>query len=201
MKPSSKTLLPGLLVGLALLLASCQGKSVGEILWPDLYDPYLQLTEQWTRSGVIRMGLESEIRFIALLKSDSWRRAYVRRYARLQGLSQQEAEKMLADQMQAHAQGLDVILAASSTYPEHSRMTHRTSRWEVFLQNQHGVKIEALEIRPMKWTRLELEAYFPEYRQWQNYYAVRFPADVGTPVTLVVTGPPGRTVMTWQDRE
>ncbi len=199
MKPASKIFLTGLVLVLALLATGCQDKSVGQVLWPDLYDPYFQLTDQWSRSGVIRMGLESEIRFIALLKSKPWRQAYVQRYASLQGLSRQEAEKMLADQMQAHAQGLDVILAATSTYPEHARITHRTSRWEVFLQDQEGRKIEALEIRPMKWSRLELEAYFPAYRQWQNYYTVRFPAEVKTPVTLIVTGPPGRTVLVWDE--
>lgn len=199
MKPASKIFFIGLVLGLALLAAGCQGKSVGQVLWPDLYDPYYQLTDQWSRSGVIRMGLESEIRFVALLKSKPWREAYVLRHASLQGLSPREAEKMLADQMQAHVQGLDIILAATSTYPEHARITHRTSPWKVFLQDQEGRKIEALEIRPMKWSRLELEAYFPAYRQWQNYYAVRFPAEVKAPVKLIVTGPPGRTVLVWDE--
>lgn len=188
------------LATMVLCLTACQDKSLGEVLWPDIYDPYFQLTEQWSRQGVIRMGLESEVSFVALLKTTEWREAYVKRYTRLQGLSAREAEKMLADQMQAHAEGLDIVLAVASTYPENARMTHRLSRWRVFLLTPDGQQVAPLEIRPMRWSRLELEAYFPGYHQWQRYYAVRFPSDQKSPLTMVVTGPPGRSALVWEYR-
>jgi hypothetical protein len=189
----------GLLLLSAMSLAACQERSLGEVLWPDLHDPYFQLTEQWSRKGVIRIGLESELSFIALLKSKEWRTAYVTRHARLQSLGAQEREKMLADQMQAHGEAVDVVLAVASTNPDHSRLTHRSSRWRVLMQTADGQQVEPLEIRPLHWSRLELQAYFPEYHHWQRYFAVRFPTGLSGPLTLVITGPPGRTALAWDE--
>ncbi len=196
MRQASRAL-SGVLVLLALILTACQDKSLGAALWPKLHDPYFQLTEQWSRKGVIRIGLESEVRVVALLKSASWREAYVARYSRLQGLDPQETKKMLKDQMRAHDEAVAVVLAVSATDPEHARLTHRLSRWQVFLETTDGRKIESLEIHPKQWSPLELEAYFPAYTRWQRYYTARFPSGLTAPVTLVITGPPGRTALVW----
>jgi len=190
-----------MLAALVLCLTSCQGKTLGEMLWPDIYDPYFQLTEQWSRKGVVRMGLESELSFIALLKSTEWRKAYVARHARLQSFSAQETEKMLTDQMQAHHEATDVVLAVASTNPDHSRLTHRTSRWRILMLTGDGQQIEPLEKRPVHWSTLELQAYFPGYHQWQRYFAVRFPPDLVGPLTLVISGPPGKTSLVWDAYE
>jgi len=198
MRQASRALISSVLVLVALILAACQDKSLGEVLWPKLHDPYFQLTEQWSRRGVIRIGLESEVSVVALLKSASWREAYVARYSRLQGLDSQESEKMLKDQMRAHDEAAGVVLAVSATYPEHARLTHRLARWQVFLETPDGRKIEPLEVRPKQWPPLELEAYFPAYTRWQRYYTARFPSGLTAPVTLVITGPPaGGTVLVW----
>ena len=198
MRQASKAL-SGLLVLFAVTLTACQDKSLGEVLWPKLQDPYFQLTEQWSRKGVIRMGLESEVSVVALLKSAPWREAYVARYSRLQGLDPQETEKMLKDQMRAHDEAVDVVLAVSATYPEHARLTHRLSRWQVFLETSYGRKIDPLEVRPKQWPPLDLEAYFPAYSPWQRYYTARFPSGLTPPATLVITGPPGRIVLVWDE--
>lgn len=199
MRLACRAFFPGVLVFFALALSACQEKSLGEVLWPERHDPYFQLTEHWSRKGVIRMGLESELSFVALLKSTPWRKAYVARYTHLQGLSPQESKKMLADQMQAQNEAVDVVLALASTYPEHARLTHRLSRWQVFLQTPDGQKIEPLEIRPMRSPALELQAYFPAFHHWQRYYTLRFPAGLAVPVSLVITGPPGKSTIIWNE--
>lgn len=190
-----------LLVLLTLALAACQEKQLGEVLWPDLYDPYFQTTELWSRKGVIRMGFESEISFVALLKSMEWRNAYVDRYSRLQALTPEEIRKKRADQIQAHLEGIDVVLAVASTNPTHSRLTHRTSRWRVLMQTADGQRIEPLDIRPLQWPALMLQAYYPGYHQWQRYFSLRFPAGLQPPLTMVVAGPPGKTILVWDEYE
>lgn len=197
----AKAFFSGVFVLCAFILTACQDKSLGVVLWPKLHDPYFQLTEEWSREGVIRIGLESEVSVVALLKSAPWREAYVARYSWLQGLDRQESEKMLKDQMRAHGEAVDVVLAMSSTIPEHARLLHRLSRWQVFLETPDGRKIDPLEIRTKQWPPLELEAYFPAYTHWQRYYTARFPSGLTAPVTLVITGPPGRATLVWNEYE
>lgn len=201
MRPVYSTLLFCLAVIFALSLTACREKSIHEILWPEHHDPYFQITEEWSRKGVVRPRLETAVSFVALLKSTPWREAYVARHAEFQGFTPQEKEKMLADQLRAGSEGLDLILASAATIPEHARLTHRTSSWRIFLLTQDGQTVMPLEIRPLRWSALELQAYFPAYQQWQRYYSLRFPAGQTAPLSLVITGPAGRTTLVWDSFE
>ncbi|SDB13809.1 hypothetical protein SAMN05660653_00681 [Desulfonatronum thiosulfatophilum] len=178
--------------------AGCRFRSLPEMLWPDQHDSYFQLTEAWSRSGVVRHGLESETRVVALLKSEEWRRGYVQRYAETFALTDAEAEKMLADQLRAAGEETEFVLAVASTYPEDARLTHRLTQWRILLLENSDQTVSPLEIRPMETHRSKLEAFYPEYHPWQRYYTVRFPKK-DRPLVMVFTGPKGQTQLTWPE--
>jgi len=177
-------------------LSGCQGRSLSEVLWPDQHDAFFQLTQSWSRTGVVRDGLEKETRVVAVLQSEAWRTGYVQRYSELFGLTPKETEKMLADQLRAAREETVFILAISSTYPDDARLTHRLTQWRVLLQEDPDVTISPLEIRPLKVHRSQLQAFFPHYHPWQRYYTIRFPKS-RAPLALLFAGPPGRFTLTW----
>jgi hypothetical protein len=198
MRPAHSLLL---LVALctALVLTGCQNRSLGEILWPERHDVFFQLTKAWSRAGVVRDGLETETRVVALFKSEPWRRGYVQRYAQIFGLTAEETDKMLAEQLQNHARETEFVLAVSSTYPENARLTHRLSQWRVLLLDPAGQTTAALEIRPMEVHESQLRAFFPHYHPWQRYYTLRFPKIEAGPLVMLFTGPPGQFTLSWDD--
>jgi len=189
--------LPGMALICAILaLCACQYRDVGQMLWPDQYDPYFQLTREWSRRGVVRDGLESETQVVALFKSPQWRSAYVERYAHVFGLTAEERQKMQADQLKAGQEATEFVLAISSTYPENARLTHRLNQWRVLLQDGDTTS-EPLEIRPLKVHASQLEAFYPDYHPWQRYYGVRFTKVSLEPISLLFTGPAGRFTLDW----
>lgn len=198
MRPG-RSLLCLTLVGVMLALNACQYSDVGEMLWPDQYDPYFQLTRDWSRDGVVRNGLESETRVVALFKSPAWRSAYVQRYAHVFGLTDEERQKMRTDQQKAGQEATEFVLAVSSTYPENARLTHRLKQWRVLLRHGDHTS-EPLEIRPLKVHASQLEAFYPDYHPWQKYYGVRFEKVPTGPISLLFTGPAGRFTLVW-DRD
>lgn len=200
MRPANNLFFVILLLCVLTPLSGCQGRSLSEVLWPDQHDAFFQLTKTWSRSGVVRDGLEKETRVVALLKSETWRKGYVQRYSELFGLTQDETQKMLADQLLAATEETVFILAIGSTYPDDARMTHRLTQWRVLLREDPDLTVSPLEIRPMEVHQSQLQAFFPHYHPWQRYYTIRFPKSQA-PLELLFTGPAGQFTMTWDKSE
>lgn len=181
----------------ALLQTGCQSRSISETLWPDQHDPFFQLTRPWSRSGVVRDGLETQTSVVAVLRSETWRRAYVQRYTEVFGLTDEESEKMLADQMRAADAETVFTVAVTSTYPEDARLTHRLTQWRVLLRTPSGETLQPLEIRHLDIHPAKLQAFYPHHHPWQRYYSIRYPK-TDAPFELLFTGPNGRVTMRWQ---
>lgn len=186
------------LLGVTLSLFGCQGRSLSERLWPDLHDAYFQLTKSWSRSDVVRDGLETETRVVALLESTTWRKAYVQRYAHAFGLTTDEAEKMLADQLRAAGQYTDFVVAVTSTSPDNARMTHRLTQWRLLIRKSPDKTIHPLEIRHLDIHPDHFQAFYPYHHPWQRYYKVRFPK-TDAPIELLFTGPSGGFSLRWDE--
>ncbi|WP_045222530.1 hypothetical protein [Desulfonatronum thioautotrophicum] len=200
MRPASSLIILSVLLCVIYFLSGCQGRSINEMLWPDQHDPFFQKTGAWSRSGVVRDGLEKETRVVALLRSETWRRAYVQRYAEIFGLTSEEADKMLADQLRAASEETTFTLAVASTYPDDARLTHRLTKWRVLLVLSPDQTLQPLEIRPLDLPPAQLQAFYPHHHPWQRYYTVRFPK-TDAPIELLFTGPAGRFVLTWEESD
>jgi len=197
-----KRLQASLLFVFLLAALGCQGQGVGDVktaLWPELGDSYIKTTEAWTRHQSLTDGIDVLVDASATLKSLPWREAFAGRYAAIYALSEDEAAKVLADQMLAHEQFVDVVLAVSSPQPRLADIGFDDPEWRIFA-TQSGNRISLLELRPMErdeWPKGKLKAFFPYYKRWRKFYALRLPRTGEGPLTLTVAGPAGVMNFSW----
>ena len=184
-----------------LASAGCDNgmRDSADLLWPDLRNPYVLTTKDWTRHAELRDGIDVTAKASATLKSLDWRKAFVSHYADVYALSDEETTGMLADQMKAHRQRIEVVLAISSPKSEVSELDFRGPMWRIFA-TRDGNRIYLTEIRSMErdvWPAAKLEEFFPYYERWRNFYTLSFPHTGDGPFTLVIAGPPGEIRFTW----
>ena len=201
MRPRKNSLV-WILFFLLALACGCgdMGGKTADVLWPGLTGPYVELARQWTRKDAVYSGIDTEFTAAATLKSWAWREGFAGRHASTYSLSAPEAAKFLEDQRRAHAGSSEVVLSLSSPKPEYARLKLKDPLWSVFAA-QGGEKAYPLEIRPMErdqWPAGRLEVFFPDFKPWQKFYNLRFASFKAGPVTLVVSGPPGRVEFFWE---
>ena len=190
-------------------LTGCKGQapeSVAKILWPDLNDPYIQTTKNWTRKAALYSGIDTEIQVFATLKSLQWRKAYVHKYAQVYSLNQDEEKKLLIDELKAFQNETEFFLALYSTDPDRAKLEFNSPLWSVFLEIENTVpaastavrKVYPLEIRSLEWPYAKLKTFFPYVHKWQKTYLLRFnriPEASGARLTL--SGPVGKVSLEW----
>lgn len=199
--------LPASLLLLAVIAAAgCRGYGVqdtAETLWPGLNDPYIETTLNWTRHAELTDGIDVLVKASATLKSREWREAFAARYAQVYALTDEERAKLVDDQMRAHGENLDIVLAISGSSPELTNLKFRDPLWRVFASSS-GKRVYLSEIRPMEsndWPPQKLKAFFPYYKRWRKFYTLSFPRPANGPVTLTVSGPAGEMRFTWADMD
>ena len=183
-------------------LAACRysGTSAEDVLWPELTGPYVQATEDWTRTGVVYDGVNLEFSVTATAKSLPWREAFAARSAEVYSLRRAEQDKGLAGQKAAHATGSDFVLALESPRFGNEKLSVKSERWKVFAFQGEN-KLYPLEIKAMGrkyWPNTKLKAFFPYHTRWQTFYAVHFERLAPGPVKLTVSGPAGIVTMDWE---
>ena len=184
-------------LALFFFLAGCQEQRVAGYLWPDLDDPYMQLTEDWTRKGALHTGLETDLIAYATLKSPQWMEAYARKRAEDFALTDNEKNKLIHDLREALQKETEIFLALfRGERVRTMRLRFDDPLWSVFLVQEEN-KIYPLEIRQSRQPLARLEAYYPYANRWQDHYELRFPQVREGPLTLVITGPLGRIELNW----
>jgi len=179
------------------------GGKTADVLWPGLGGPHVEFARDWTRKDAVYSGIDTEFTAAATLKSWAWREGFAARHAKTYSLSAQEAAKVLEDQKRAHAGFSEIVLSLSSPKPEYVRLKLKDPLWSVFVVRGEK-KTYPLEIRRMErdaWPESRLEAFFPDFKPWQKFYSLRFAPFKAGPVTLVVSGPPGRVEFSWDRYE
>lgn len=197
-----KRLPASLLIVLAVALWGCQGQDARDaagVIWPGLGDPYIQATRDWTRDAELTDGIDVRVKASATLKSRAWREAYVKRYAETYALTEEERAKLLDDQMRAHSEYIDVVLAMSGESSKLSSEWFRDPLWRIFA-SLSGKRIYLSEIRPLArddWPPEKLKAFFPYHNRWRKFYELRFPRPAEGPFSLTVAGPAGEMLFSW----
>jgi hypothetical protein len=194
-----KRLQASLLMLVLLAAFGCQGQSAKDVLWPDLNDPYFQTTREWTRHDSLSDGIDVLVQASATLKSQPWREAFITRYAETYALSEDERARLAGDQMRAHGEFIDIVLAVSSSDPKLSDIGFDDPDWRIFA-TQSEKRVLLSEIRPMEredWPPGKLKAFFPYYKRWRKFYTLRLPRTAGGPLTLTVAGPAGTMQFAW----
>lgn len=189
---------------LAFSCAGCTAASDGAaLLWPDLADPYVSLTRDWTRTAGLSQGLDGSLNAAATLKSRAWREGFAKRWAHAYGLSAVDAEAFLSEQMQAHARETEVVLSLAAERFKVAVLRPDDPLWRVSVV-QGDCVYGPLDLAPLdkdRWPAEKRELFLPYASRWRTFYGLRFPRLAEGPLTLVVTGPLGRMEFTWEHFE
>lgn len=189
---------------LAVICAACAPAAGGAaLLWPDLADPYVSLTRDWTRTAGLDAGLDASLNAAATLESRAWREGFAKRWAHAYGFAPEETADFLAQQLLAHEQGTEVVLSLAAEPGRISRLRPDDPLWRVAVV-QDGNTYRPLEIAPLdkdRWPAEKIGLFFPYASRWRSFYGLRFPRLAAGPATLVVTGPLGRMEFTWEHFE
>lgn len=168
---------------------------------------YEKSLEQWTRSEDAYADFEARAFIDATLKAETFRRAYVREYARLYDLTPSQESDLLTAELADARDNVVVIVSFYTPERRWNDLNPARGFWEVRLQNTRGdavgVKsVTRLDARNPAWRWL-----FPYFGKHENLYELRFdrllpdqrPLDAaGEKLTLVVAGAPVRIHLDWQ---
>jgi hypothetical protein len=192
---------------LVLSLAACGAvdprvRLSGE--WPPHAGDYATVTQEWTRSAVLRSAYQEVMELSATLKSPEWRAAHAERDADHRGLVGDARAQRVA-QAQADAEGPFEIELMVTTWDRRENDLDRgkTSVWRVVLLGPDGKEIEPLEIVRDKRPVFVVRAEFPALGDFAQAYVVRFPREANVlgpgvrQVRLRVSGERGGLQLAW----
>ncbi len=185
-----------ILLVLVLLLSGCRGHKAVNFLWPDLDDPYVQTTNDWTRKDSLHTGLDTEIIARATYRSPEWMQAYVKRRADVYGLTSDEKEELRQNLEASMEKETGFFLALAKGHKARGRLKFDDPMWSIFIL-QEDRKIYPLEVRESREPLAKLESFYPYVNRWQDHYELRFPPVEGDSFDLVMSGPLGRIELSW----
>jgi len=172
--------------------------------WPPHSGDYLTVTQEWTRSAVLRGSYQEVMELSATLKSPEWHAAHAERDAKNRGLVGEAKAQRLA-QAQAEAAGPFEFELMVSTWDRRENDLDRGKKsvWRVVLLDAEGKEIEPLEIVRDKRPAFVVRAEFPAFGDFATAYVLRFPreANVLGPnvrrVQLRISGERGGLQLNW----
>lgn len=183
-------------LALPIMLAGCQKNRAAHILWPELDDPYIKVVSEWTRTGSVHSGIETDIIAQATLMSGPWQKAYVEKRARVYSLTETEQEELSRRLSSSLQNETEVFLSLYSPIPEQTRIKLDNSLWSVFIQDNNQ-KIYPVEIRPVRQPLAVLQTFYPYVRPWRQNYTLTFPVTARDSLLMVMSGPLGRIEFQW----
>lgn len=181
---------------LPVLLAGCQKDRAAHVLWPELDDPYVKVTREWTRAGSVHSGIETDIIAQATLKSGPWQKAYVQKRARIYSLTEAEQEELSQRLSSSLENETEIFLSLYSPKTEQARIKPENSLWSIFIQDQDQ-KIYPVEIRPARQPLAVLQTFYPYVRKGRQNYTLTFPVAARDSLLMIMTGPLGRIEFRW----
>jgi hypothetical protein len=149
--------------------------------WPAHAGNYRQVTDRWTRTGVLHGQFQEVLDLAATFESPDWRAAHAARDADIRGLTGQAREQRLAEAQAAMAGPYEVeMMVTTWDRRENDLDRGKKSVWRVVLVDEQGHEIQPLEIVRDKRPPYTVRAEFPDFGDFAVPYIARFPRS--TPV-------------------
>jgi hypothetical protein len=167
---------------------------------------YLTVLQKWTRSQVIYSQFETKVHISATCRSEEFNRAYLKEYARIYQLSEEERKKQEAIRDAMTADFREFIFYATIPEKTSNDFDRRGSVWSIFLINGQGERIDPVEVRRIEPITPVVTEFFPYINPYYgNAYRLRFPPlkENGLPEEkrkLVFTGVVGRVELEYGRR-
>ncbi|SDN44945.1 hypothetical protein SAMN04488516_102170 [Desulfonauticus submarinus] len=178
-----------------ILNCGCSSKEMEKILWPSESTDYYSISKKWTNNQKIYVGLDEVIDVSCVYKSMDWRKAFVRKWAKVYSLSKEEKDAFSQKVLEEGKESIEFFVAISSTTDELSKIKILSPLWSIFLV-QNNKKIYPLEVRELEWPYPKIKEFFPFTNPWQSFYIIRFPY-IANFKELMFAGPEGQVVFTW----
>lgn len=191
-----RALLVIFLLVLSAMLTGCQKNRVAQILWPELDDPYIKVAREWTRTGSVYSGIETDIIAQATLKNDSWQNAYIQKRASVYSLTEAEKEELSRRLSSSLENETEVFLSLYSPRTQQTGIQPENPLWSIFIQEEDQ-KIYPVEIRPVRQPLAVLQVFYPYVRKWRKNYILIFPLAARDSLTMIMTSPLGRIEFKW----
>jgi len=196
-----------LVVILAVLACACGAadprvRLSGE--WPPRAGDYVTVTQEWTRSAVLRGSYQEVMELSATLKSPEWHAAHAEKDARNRGLVGDAKAQRMA-QAQADSAGPYELELMVTTWDRRENDLDRGKKsvWRVVLLGPEGNEIVPLEIIRDKRPAFVVRSEFPAFGDFATPYIVRFPREANLlgpgvrQVRLRISGERGGLQVTW----
>jgi len=196
MQQKNNRLIIILLLSILVLAAGCREHRAVRFLWPDLDDPYQEVAREWSRSGKLYSGIETDAIVHATFKSRQWRQAYIEKRAEVYGLTEKEQAGLYSIAVDSMDRETEVFLSIFSPKPEQARIRFSDPLWSIFIQTEDE-KIYPLEIRAVRKPLAKLQTFYPYAGQWSHNYILRFPEPTRDSLVMIMTGPLGRLEFDW----
>ncbi len=172
--------------------------------WPPHAGDYLTVTQEWTRSSVLRGSYQEVMELSATLKSPEWHAAHAEKDAANRGLVGEAKVQRLA-QAQADAAGPYELELMVTTWDRRENDLDRGKKsvWRVVLLGPDGNEIVPLEIIRDKRPAFVVRSEFPAFGDFATPYIVRFPREANVlgpgvrQVRLRISGERGGLQVTW----
>lgn len=174
--------------------------------WPARVDDYQDVTDKWTRRGLLRASLSDQgsqlMELYATFLSTEWRAAYVQQQAELQTMSDASRQKLAAEQKQIAAESHQVKLLVSTYHQQHNDLHRDRSIWRVVLVDGAGNEIPATKIEKDRRPRELIAAEFEKLGDFAEAYLATFPPAptllAGQLFSLRVTSSLGTVEVKWR---
>ena len=190
--------------GVSLLVALGFWGCAGLGIIPNRSAEYSAALARATRGDQLYRGLETQLDIQAVYRSAAFRKTYMDEYARVYSLNPATKEKYLAAELSQAAQSDEFILVVNSTLSETNDLQKADSTWRIYLL-RNGTQLGAASVERLRWKEEYMNRFYPLINPWSRIYRVRFvipPEQAGAPsgpLSLEITGPPGKVRLDWEE--
>ena len=167
---------------------------------------YLDARDAWTRGDKVWEDFESRLFIDATLKTDAFRREYVKEYARLFSMTEVQQSTLLEAELADNSEHHVVVAAIYVAERQWAQLDPKDGIWDVRLQDDQGRWVRPLQIKRMDTDNPLWQRLYPYIGRHDLFFEIRFPRnlDDGAPLAktggklhLVIAGAPAQIKLSW----
>ncbi len=173
-----------------------------------LSDEYRAVLNTWTRTQTVHSQFETKVSITSTLKSQAFSRAYLTEYERIYQPVPEDKRKWERTLAGLTSDFTEFLFYAYTPEKEANDFDKQNSVWTVFVVDNHGNRLEPVEIRRIDKITAVTESFFPYINKYYgSFYSLKFkplpglddkPGDSpGKPFKLVMTSVLARVELEW----
>lgn len=173
---------------------------------PHLPEAYEEARAKWTREARTYEDFETRLHIRAILKTGSFRDAYVEAYGAMFDLDPATRARLLEVEREEARQSHVILAMVHTGEARWNDLSPRHGIWEVRLENSQGAYARPSAVRRLDSDNPTWRRLLPSLTGHEKLYELRFArvnddgvvlGEPGGELTLVVAGAPARVRMTW----